>query len=74
MIFVNDEIIFILFFNEKLLSQHVKNYVLIAGLWKKQFILAQGQVNCQKVLVYRKFYLSYIKEKIMHKDLSQALT
>ena len=49
-----------------------------SGVWKQQkFILAQEQVNCHKVLVHRKFYLSRIrriKEQIMHKDLSEALT
>ena len=34
----------------------------LAGVWKYQkFILAQGQVNCYKALVHRKFYLSHVK-------------
>ena len=35
---------------------------------------AQGQVNCHKVLVHRKFNLSHIKEETRHKDLSEAMT
>ena len=46
----------------------------LQGVWKQQqFILAQGQVNCHEVLVHLKFYLSHIKEPIMHKDLSKSL-
>ena len=44
-----------------------------AGVWKLQkYKLAQGQENCHKVLVHRKFYLAHMKEQIMYKDLSGA--
>ena len=46
----------------------------IRGVEIAKVILAQGQVNCHKVLVHRKFYLSHIEEPIMYKDLSEALT
>ena len=36
-------------------------------------ILAQGPVNCHKVLIHRRFYLAHIKEQIIYNDLSEAI-
>ena len=37
-------------------------------------MVTEGQANCLKVLVHRKFFLPHIKEQIMHKDLCKATT
>ena len=60
--------------NKKYPSEEMTNPPTLSRgpVWK--LILARGQVNCLKILVHKKFYLTHIKEKTMHKDFREALT